>query len=324
MIYLAVILPTMFFIFLLWLAAPAAFSSFAAAIILFTLLFSSCLYLLKRQRQKTSARFLQAFLQQPTDKQLRQLHKYFDPAVSAELGTFAEQLQAAEQQLTAQQQELLNYQTYIEAWVHETKTPLSLALLVLNNHPEEMSPYVFKRMEHVRQTISENVEQILYYARLQKTHVDYHFEKIQLDQTVADVLEEFQILIEEKKLAVTVDVPAVQIVSDQKVLAFLLRQLVSNAVKYAADDEGKLTVSAVASIAGCRLLIANNGQHVRTEDLPFIFDKGFTGARAKRQQATGMGLYFVKEYGELLGIKAVVKNERDCFMIELLFPEITV
>lgn len=49
--------------------------------------------------------------------------------------------------------------------------------------------------------------------------------------------------------------------------------------------------------------IYNNGEGVPAEDMPFLFDKGFTGNHPSRQKATGMGLYLVHKYAEKLCLK---------------------
>ena len=83
-------------------------------------------------------------------------------------------------ELNKQAIELVDYENYIEGWVHEIKKPLSLMTLVLDNRSEEMSPLVRQRMLHIRNQMLGDIERILYFARLGATHKDYIFESINL------------------------------------------------------------------------------------------------------------------------------------------------
>ena len=108
-----------FFTFVLWLTAPDAFGSVAvmAAIFAVLVIASGCIIGKKRQERQMDA-----------------------------LQACREELEEAARNCQAQEMQV--YQEYIEAWTHEVKTPLSLATLVLDNHREEMSPYVYDRTLH--------------------------------------------------------------------------------------------------------------------------------------------------------------------------------
>jgi signal transduction histidine kinase len=83
-----------------------------------------------------------------------------------------------------------------------------------------------------------------------------------------------------------------QVISDKKVLAFMLSQLLSNAFQYAAADQGVVSIvswSDTRDEGKIHLAVRDNGKGVPPEDLPFLFDKGFTGSHPDRQNATGMG-----------------------------------
>ena len=126
---------------------------------------------------------------------------------------------------------------------HEVKTPLSLATLVLDNHREEMSPYVYDRMAHVHHAISGNVDRLMYYARLQADHVDYKFERLDLETCVRERLDEFLPIAKERGIDVKTDIASIEVISDRKVLAFMLAQIFSNALKYADQESGQVSVA---------------------------------------------------------------------------------
>lgn len=213
----------------------------------------------------------------------------------------------------------------IEEWVHEIKTPLSLMTLLLENRNSEMSNYVFHRMDHIKQEISEDIDRILYYARLQKAHVDYHMTPVILENIVEDLILEYNTFIQEKNIDIHCQILDSAVLTDKKFIYFILSQILSNAFKY-TENSIFIEIHRHEDTKQVECTIYDNGQGVASEDLPFIFDKGFTGNSSKRQRATGLGLYLVAKYCHELKIQIGVSDhipEQYHFGIQLIFPYIT-
>ena len=162
--------------------------------------------------------------------------EYIGKSHKAKVNYLANRLRRLNDQLDEAKLQKIEYEEFIESWVHDIKTPISLATLVLENRKEEMSELVFQRLEHARISISEDVEQILFYARLQASHVDYHFERISLSLCCEDVLFELKALLDEKEVKVISQMEDVPIVSDKKALQFIFAQVFVNAVKYSNQE----------------------------------------------------------------------------------------
>ncbi len=225
-------------------------------------------------------------------------------------------------QMNEKEIELISYREFIESWVHEIKTPLALSTLVLSNHKEEMSSYVYSRMNRVQQQLNDNVDLILYYARLQAEHKEYKFTKFRLDLCVRETVEEYNFLAREHDITMHLNLQPLMVSSDPKVLKFMISQLVNNALKYADFKKGEVIIATWQDSDKIHLLVKDNGRGIPPEDAPFIFDKGFTGNHPDRQKATGMGLYLVKKYAEALCINVRVDPKSTIgkgFCIELLF-----
>lgn len=315
----------LFFVFLLWLASPDNFGSFVVIILLYTFLVVLAGYWTDRKSRQRKLSAFQSFLADPGEETTQHLLNVVDESWHSIIWTLSSELREQSQNIKNKQLVLKNYQEYIEAWAHEIKNPLSLAMLVLSNHQEAMSPYVYNRMEHVRHSVSNNVEQILYYARLQSAHVDYQFERIELKDCIFECLEEFHTIVQEKNVALQLALLPVSVVSDKKVLSFILAQLFSNAFKYTANEEGIVHIVNWTNKDTGKICLAirDNGKGVLIEDLPFLFDKGFTGNHPNRQNATGMGLYFVKKTAEMLSIEVDIEatsTSGQGFGIRLTFP----
>ena len=308
---LLLLLTDLFFVFVSWLIAPRAFLSVFIMILLFSAAVVIAGTLLEYRMKKKQIEAVQNFLEDPDETGEQALLSVMDAAWHPVIHQAA--IRRKELACTAKdrQLELLGYQEYIEAWTHEIKTPLSLATLVLNNHRDEMSAYVYGRMSHVEHTISAHVDRILYYARLHAEHMDYKFETLDVCECVRECLDDFLCIAGEKHVDVQLELTPVNVVSDRKVIAFMLSQLLSNAFKYTAADNGIvriITWQDTAADGKIYLAVRDNGSGVSAADLPFIFDKGFTGSFPNRQNATGMGLYLVWNYAQMLAIDVSVED----------------
>jgi signal transduction histidine kinase len=308
---------------LAWLASPGVFGILVILMIIFTLcIIGIGLRIDDRGKQRQKDAF-ETFLAEPKLENEKEL-LLVNPASSQEMiRSLGQRMREMEGLIAEQMNKTVEYEEFIEAWVHEIKTPLSLAMLILGNRRDEMSPLVYQRFEHVRHTINADVERILYYARLQSAHVDYRFETVDLSECCNEVLEEFSSLMEEKGVSLYLDLHPVNVITDCKTLQFILTQILSNSLKYSGKHQGQISVESGYLKKADRhyLQISDNGIGVPKEDLPFIFDKGFTGDHPDRKKATGMGLYLVKKYCDMLKIEIQAESVyKEGFIIRLLFP----
>jgi signal transduction histidine kinase len=314
----------LFFIFLTWLIEPAKFSNVIIVILLFTLFIFLVGYVVTFIKQRRQIEAFNRWFEQRDRASEQVVLSVLDKSLDAAFERVINELNRQEQMKKEAQVALQNYQDFIEAWTHEIKTPLSVATLVLKNHQAAMSPYVYNRIQHVRVTIANDVDRILYYARMQTDHPDYKFSELDLAACIEASLETFNTIVLEREINVQVTLKRVKIVSDEKVLLFMLTQIFSNAFKYVAPVDGLMTVDLLQATNKCmKLVIWNNGPSVPLEDVPFLFDKGFTGMHPKRADATGIGLYLVKKYGEMLSIDVRVQEVASAgsgFGLELIFP----
>jgi signal transduction histidine kinase len=223
---------------------------------------------------------------------------------------------------------LTDYENYIEGWVHEIKKPLSLMTLVVDNRRDEMSPLVRHRMLHIRDQMLGDVVRILYFARLGAVHKDYIFESINLLDFCKQTIEDHQTLLDESGFQTQFNGKEIEILSDQKGLAFILEQIIANSTKHLVQNQGTPTLkfeTAYDEVRDERILyIRDNGPGVSKEDLPFIFDKGFTGERGTyTKQTTGMGLFLVSKMAYDLGIQLDAKSELGSGLtLALIFPNV--
>ena len=128
-------------------------------------------------------------------------------------------------------------------------------------------------------------------------------------------------LLEEKKFSIQNELGTETVFTDRRGLQFMLGQIISNVIKY-SDDTAKLIISLDRTEKGTILSFTDNGIGVQDYDLPYIFQKGFTGNSANsRNKATGMGLYLTKKMADDLSLKLEAASEYNkYFRISIHFP----
>ena len=209
----------------------------------------------------------------------------------------------------------------------EIKKPLSLMTLLLDNRKDEMSPLVHTRMLYVRGHTRQDIEQILYFSRLGATHKDYFFEPLSILEICREAVEDNLTLLEEAGFSVEYTENDAQVISDKKGLMFILGQIISNSVKYTGNNPAPRLLFSIADSADneqISLSMKDNGTSIPLSDLPFVFDKGFTGDTGSYlSRSTGMGLYLVQKMATDLSITVELKNN-SCggTTVTLTFPKV--
>ena len=307
-----------FFVGTLWVVDARAIGILSLSLILFTIFsFAAvCAYLWARERWIAKA--FSDYLQNSDASQAQIFLNRHKGGTKARLKVLLELLEKNEQQkgtLIAQNED---YEEYVEKWAHEAKTPIALLTMILDNNRDSMDPEMVYKMEYIRSSLSESVEQMLQYARVKGERKDYLLEKLCLKDAVDEVVEDYRPLLSEKNFTVINDLTSEVLFADRRALRFILGQIVSNAIKY-SSEEPELKF---ASKGPDKLVISDNGIGVKACDLPFIFERGFTGdTGAVRKKATGMGLYLVKKVADDMKFTLDVASETGKgFQIVVQYP----
>lgn len=306
---------------LLWLADVQAFYAMMTVIILFTiLLFSALCYVLVRLEKRKESVFLD-FLNNPDEYHEELLLKTVGQLQKEHILLIGRVLREKQSACISLLEQWNDYEEYVESWAHEVKIPLSLLTLLLDNRREELSSAMAFKLDHIRNRMQESVDQMLFYARLKSTRKDYLFEYIPVHACIEELLDDYRPLLEEKNFRIQFDMSDETVYSDRRGLRFLLGQLISNSIKY-CDGQPELHFQSSHKDNYYVLSVRDNGIGVRSCDLPYIFEKGFTGDSGEdRKKATGMGLYLVKEIAKDLNLSLHVNSEwRKGFEMQVSFP----
>lgn len=306
---------------LLWLADARAFAAMAAVIVLATVfLFAGvCTVLCARAKRREQA--FTAFLATPDAAHEQALCRLLSPAESQSVHLLGETLRAQQQTIAQLQAQMDDYENYVELWAHEVKTPLALLTLVLDNRRDTLPEAVGFKLDYARNRMQAFIDQMLYYARLRGARRDYRFERLTLRSCIDEVLDDYRPLLEEKGFRVEIRLADETVFTDRRGLCFLLGQVVSNSVKYALEKP-VLTFSLENGGTATVLSIRDNGPGVRACDLPYVFEKGFTGDSGhEKNKATGMGLYLAREVAKDLGLTLTAASDWGAwFAVRVSFP----
>ena len=202
---------------------------------------------------------------------------------------------------------------YYSMWVHQIKTPIAAMNFLLDN--EEIDR---KILQQELFKIERYVEMVLTYIRLDSISSDYVITKINLDEVVKDSVKKYATIFINKKIKLNYVSHETMVISDKKWLSFAFEQILGNSVKYSSAG-GEITIETCEN----KLVIEDNGMGIKEEDLPRIFEKGFTGFNGRyEKKSSGLGLYLCKKTLDKLGHHIEISSKvGEGTRIEITFPK---
>lgn len=182
---------------------------------------------------------------------------------------------------------------YYTLWAHQIKTPIAAMKLNLQNYDTEMARIISEDLFRIEQY----VEMVLVFLRLDSDYTDYVIKESALDDIVKASVKRFSSQFIRKRISLDYQPLNVSVLTDEKWLSFVIEQVLSNALKY--TNSGTISIY---TENGRVLCIRDTGIGIAPEDLPRIFEKGFTGYNGRAdKKATGIGLYLCKRVCQNLG-----------------------
>lgn len=202
---------------------------------------------------------------------------------------------------------------YYSMWVHQIKTPIAAMNFLLDN--EEVDQ---KILQQELFKIERYVEMVLTYIRLDSISSDYVITKINFDEVVKDSVKKYATIFINKKIKLNYVSHETMVISDKKWLSFAFEQILGNSVKYSSAG-GEITIETYEN----KLVIEDNGIGIKEEDLPRIFEKGFTGFNGRyEKKSSGLGLYLCKKTLDKLGHHIEISSKvGEGTRIEITFPK---
>ncbi|MCT8975930.1 sensor histidine kinase [Clostridium sp. CX1] len=192
---------------------------------------------------------------------------------------------------------------FINQWIHQMKTPLSVIQLQLQQYEGEEE---FEEMQEEVIRLNAELNMAMYFARLSSFQKDLLVERVNLKRQVLDTVNE-----EKKSFIKNGIIPRVEIDEDMQVytdgkwLKFVLKQLIVNGIKYSKGKGKELIIKA----EGSRLTVIDYGIGIPKKDIKRVFDPFFTGENGRKYgESTGMGLYITKKVCKSLGHEVEIES----------------
>lgn len=210
---------------------------------------------------------------------------------------------------------------YYSMWVHQIKTPISAMKLLLEVEREELgqlicddeqSQYLLSdnmdSFEDELFRIEEYVSMALQYQRVSSTENDFVLEKVSVDGVIRDTIKKYAKIMIRRHIGINYSGTGQEVYTDGKWLAFMLEQILSNAIKY--TPQGFVTIETAEEKDRFFITIKDTGIGIKAEDLPRVFEKGYTGYNGHAdKKATGIGLYLCRQMADKLGHTIRMESE---------------
>ena len=203
---------------------------------------------------------------------------------------------------------------YYAMWAHQIKTPIA-AMRLLLQQPEldrgSLEAELFR--------IEQYVGMVLGYLKLEGDSNDFVLRKRRLDDVVRGCVRKYARLFIIKKLPLNFEETRMTVLTDDKWLAFMIEQLLSNSLKYTSQGEIRIYAD------GKALVVEDTGIGISAEDLPRLGERGFTGYNGREdKKSTGLGLYLCRRICAKLGHKLVIESTPDVgTRVKILFADST-
>ena len=189
---------------------------------------------------------------------------------------------------------------YYTLWAHQIKTPIAAMRLLLQQEGQEngeLGQELFR--------IEQYVDMALGYVRLDSDSTDFLLRRYRLDEIIRPAVRKFAPQFIRKHLTLRYEPGGQTALTDEKWLGFVIEQVLSNAVKYTPEG-GTVTVACTDAPS---IVISDTGIGIEPEDLPRVFEQGFTGYNGRAdKKATGLGLYLCRRVCRKLGHSITMRS----------------
>jgi len=194
---------------------------------------------------------------------------------------------------------------YYTLWAHQIKTPISAMRLLLQSEENNLNPEISIELFK----IEEYVEFVLQYLRLESMSSDLILKKYSLDEIVKQTIRKYSKMFIIKKISLNFTQLNCEVLTDEKWLAFVIEQILSNALKY--TNKGTISIYMDKSTEKT-LVIEDTGIGINFEDIPRVFERGFTGYNGRLdKKSTGIGLYLCKQILNKLSHSITIESQVD-------------
>ena len=203
---------------------------------------------------------------------------------------------------------------YFLMWLHQIKTPMTVSKLLLEKPDENTTSKLKMQLMYIEQYIN----MAMNYLKMIDYSTDMDITQVNLDDIIKNLLKKYSLLFIHNHISLEYQSNLTYVVSDSQWLTILIEQILSNALKY--TENGKISIQYLEDKHA--LEIKDTGIGIRSEDIPKIFDRGYSGFNGRmNEKSSGLGLYLAKKISERLNIQIEVESKLSKGSIfRLVFP----
>ncbi|MBF8151938.1 sensor histidine kinase [Exiguobacterium sp. TBG-PICH-001] len=247
-------------------------------------------------------------MQQPVQSVAEPIRSDSEEPISVAVEQFLERQQTLfRNSLFAERRKEKERHRYVDQWIHQMKTPLSVIELILEHPGEHYQADLRQEVDRLRS----GLDQMLYSSRLEAIETDLKAERLALKPLVTSIINQEKRLFVKNQVFPKLDIAEdVYVYTDAKWFRFLVLQLVTNAIKYTTGHGREVALTAEVTKGQVVLSVQDDGVGIPRRDVPRVFNAFFTGENGRRYgESTGMGLYFVQQVCLKLGHEIELESE---------------
>ena len=203
---------------------------------------------------------------------------------------------------------------YFLMWLHQIKTPMTVSKLLLEKPDETTNTKLKMQLMYIEQYIN----MAMNYLKMIDHSTDMDITEVNLDDIIKNLLKKYSLLFIHNHISLEYQSNLTYVISDSQWLTILIEQILSNALKY--TENGKIAIQYLEDKHA--LEIRDTGIGIRSEDIPKIFDRGYSGFNGRmNEKSSGLGLYLARKISERLNIQIEVESKLSKGSIfRLVFP----
>ena len=204
---------------------------------------------------------------------------------------------------------------YFLMWLHQIKTPMTVSKLLLEKPDETTNTKLKMQLMYIEQYIN----MAMNYLKMIDHSTDMDITEVNLDDIIKNLLKKYSLLFIHNHISLEYQSNLAYVISDSQWLTILIEQILSNALKY--TENGKIAIQYLEDNKHA-LEIRDTGIGIRSEDIPKIFDRGYSGFNGRmNEKSSGLGLYLARKISERLNIQIEVESKLSKGSIfRLVFP----
>lgn len=193
---------------------------------------------------------------------------------------------------------------YFTLWLHQIKTPISAISLLMQRDTQAKFSH---QMEQELLQIENYTHMALNYLKIEQNGSDLDFVQISLDRVIKETVKKFSILFIYNRIQLDYQGTSQKVLSDEKWLRVLVEQILSNSLKYTPEG-GRIQIY-MSPVKKNQLIIEDTGIGIRAEDLPRIFERGYSGFNGRiHEKSTGLGLFLSQKITKRLGHEIAIES----------------